>query len=114
FFIACIVFLSDLLFFPTRRSSDLSSGTWGALGVVTSGRAGLPGPLSQLFVARGSTPQIAVVAAGVANHAGLGGPKIGAPRNYGNACRYGTEKASNGTGERYSARSIHDTERLVD
>src|SRR5690606_30775542 len=93
-------------------ASASSSGTWGALGVVTSGRAGLPGPLSQFFVARGSTPQIAVVAAGVANHAGLGGPKIGVPRNSGNAYLYGTEKANNGTGERYSAASIHATEVL--
>lgn len=93
-------------------ASASSSGTWGALGVVTSGRAGLPGPLSQFFVARGSVPRIAVVAAGRANHAGAGGPKIGVPRDSGNAYLYGTEKANNGTGERYSDASIHATKVL--
>src|SRR5690606_40573747 len=71
-------------------ASASSSGTWGALGVVTSGRPGLPGPLSQFFVARGSVPRIAVVAAGRANHAGSGGPKVGVPRDSGNAYLYGT------------------------
>jgi hypothetical protein len=46
------------------------SGNMPSLGIVTSGRAGLPGPLSQLCLGRDGT--FFVVAAGRANHAGAG------------------------------------------
>jgi hypothetical protein len=90
-------------------ASSVTSGTWGAIGTVTHGRPDVPGPLSQFFVARGSVPQIAVVAAGRANHGGLGGPHKGIPQHSANAYTYGIEKANNGVGESYTDASIRAT-----
>lgn len=87
-------------------ASSSKSGTWGALATVVAGRPDLRGPLSQFQVARGGTPQLAVVAAGIANHAGTGGPKIGVPANRGNQELYGSEVANNGTGEPYTKATI--------
>lgn len=87
-------------------ASSSKSGKWGALSIVTSGRSGLQGPLSQFVIARGDTPHVAVVAAGRANHAGIGGPHKGIPGNSANSYTYGIEKANNGTGESYSNASI--------
>jgi hypothetical protein len=88
-------------------ASSTASGKWGALGVVTNGRPGIPGPLSQFQVARGRTPAVAIVAAGRANHAGVGGPHKGIPANSGNAYLYGAEKANNGVNESYSDEAIY-------
>jgi len=93
-------------------ASSVTSGTWGAIGTVTHGRPDVPGPLSQFFVARGSVPQIAVVAAGRANHGGLGGPHKGIPQHSANAYTYGIEKANNGVGESYTDASIRATRAL--
>lgn len=87
-------------------ASSTRSGTWGALGIITYGRSGIPGPLSQFQVARGDVPRVAVVAAGRANHAGAGGPWNGIPANSGNAYLYGAEKANNGIDEQYSDESL--------
>lgn len=90
-------------------ASSTRSGLWGALGAIVNGRGGphpVPGPLSQFQVARGGTPQLVVVAAGIANHAGTGGPKIGVPANRGNQQLYGAEVANNGVGEKYSDATI--------
>lgn len=85
-------------------ASSVLSGTWGALGTIIRGRPadGIPGPLSQLQVARGTIPQIAVVTAGRGNHAGVGGPLAGVPRDSGNRWLLGMEKANSGVGEPYS------------
>lgn len=87
-------------------ASSIRSGEWGALPVVTTGYGSLPGPLSQFTIARClRVPQIAVVAAGRANHAGLGGPlDVGGglviPKDSANRYSYGVEKANNGLDER--------------
>ena len=47
-----------------------SKGTMASLNVLINGRTGLPGPLAQLGLGRDGT--FYVIAAGVANHAGLG------------------------------------------
>jgi hypothetical protein len=64
-----------------------------SLNVVTNGRAGLPGPLCNVYLARNGTA--VVVAAGRANHAGLGG-YLGL---VGNSAVYGIEAESAGDGD---------------
>jgi hypothetical protein len=79
-------------------ASTIKSGNWGALGIIVSGRTGIPGPLAQFQVARDGT--WAVVAGGRANHAGAGGPWNGIPRDSGNRYLYGVEVAGT-RGETY-------------
>lgn len=98
-----------LLFAPRavldhHDASTIKSGEWGSLGVITRGRDGIPGPLAQFQVARSLVvPQVAIVAAGRANHGGTGGPlKVGGitiPKDSANAYAYGVEKANNGIDE---------------
>lgn len=61
--------------FVDHHTAGARTGWAPSLGVVINGRAGIPGPLSQLFTPR--NPQgkrnVHVVAAGRANHAGKGG-----------------------------------------
>lgn len=86
-------------------ASTVKSGEWGALGIIVTGRVDVPGPLSQFQVARclDNVPKFAVVAAGRANHAGVGGPlRFGpdtVPANSGNSWVYGAEKSNDGVGE---------------
>lgn len=70
-------------------------GTTGrpSLGVVTNGRAGLPGPLCNVYLGRDGT--CVVVAAGRANHAGAGGFRGLA----GNSAAYGIEAECGGDGD---------------
>jgi hypothetical protein len=93
-------------------ASSRKSGEWGALGIIVEGRPGVPGPLSQFQIARclDGRPRLAVVAAGRANHAGLGGPLPGIPQNTGNSYLYGAEAANDGLGEPYTdaAHYAHD------
>lgn len=53
-----------------HHTAGPATGNMPSLGIVTNGRAGLPGPLSQLCLGRDGT--YFVVAAGRANHAGPG------------------------------------------
>lgn len=87
--------------FEHHDASSLKTGNSGALGIIVAGRPGIPGPLSQFQVGRDGT--WFVVAAGRANHAGLGGPKVGIPADSGNQYAYGVEVANNGVDEPYSA-----------
>jgi hypothetical protein len=90
-------------------ASTIKSGEWGSLGMIIAGRSDVPGPLSQFQVARclDGVPKVAVIADGIANHAGLGGPlrlpngRI-IPANSGNSHLYGAEKANNGVDEPYT------------
>ncbi|HEY9354626.1 MAG TPA: hypothetical protein VIP28_15295 [Nocardioides sp.] len=87
-------------------ASSRKSGEWGAIGIIRYGRADIPAPLSQFQGARclDGVPRIGVVAAGRANHAGLGGPMWGlVPRDDGNAWLYGCEWANDGLGEPFTA-----------
>ncbi|MFJ2518640.1 N-acetylmuramoyl-L-alanine amidase [Cellulosimicrobium cellulans] len=64
-----------------------------SLKVVRDGRAGLPGPLANVFLARSGV--VVVVAAGRANHAGVGGWR----GLVGNSKVFGTEAESAGDGD---------------
>lgn len=91
-------------------AASIKSGEWGALGLILDGAArGIPGPLSQFQVARclDGVPKVAIVADGVASHAGIGGPYrfdsgLVVPANAANGWLYGTEVANNGLGEAYT------------
>ncbi len=80
-------------------ASPLSTGLRGYLASIVKGRADLPGPLAQFQVSRDGV--WFVVAAGRANHAGVGGPMLGIPANSANAYAYGVEVANNGRSEPY-------------
>lgn len=64
------------------------------LNILIGGRSDLPGPLCNLAFGRGG--EVYVVAAGWANHAGVGGPIGGVPLNAGNGWLIGIEAESSG------------------
>lgn len=77
-----------------------ASGNLPCLGIVTVGRSDLSGPLCNILLGRDGT--VVLIAAGRANHAGLGGPFRGIPQDSGNAFTIGIEWENNGVGEKYS------------
>jgi N-acetyl-anhydromuramyl-L-alanine amidase AmpD len=93
-------------------ASTRKAGEWGALGIIRDGRPDVPGPLAQFQIGRclDGVARVAVVAAGRANHAGKGGPLLGAPRDSGNSWLYGAEAANDGVSEPYTdaAHRAHD------
>ncbi len=86
-------------------------GEWGFLNATVNGRGGaspVPGPLSQFHVARClSVPQIAVCAAGRANHAGRGGPYGPVPQDEGSSWLYGIEKSHGGVSDEPMTEDFH-------
>lgn len=80
-----------------HTASNPASGDAPALGICTVGRSDLPGPLCQFLVGRDGT--VYFIAAGRANHAGLGGPIKGIPQDSGNSYLYGVECENSGVGE---------------
>lgn len=82
-----------------HTASNPDRGPAPALGTVTNGRSDLPGPLCNVLVARDGT--VYCVAAGYANHAGLGGPFKSVPLDSGNRYLAGVEVENDGVGERW-------------
>jgi hypothetical protein len=74
-----------------HHTAGAARGNAPSLGVCINGRSGLPGPLCQVLVGRDLTCY--VIAAGRANHAGLGGWK----GLTGNSSVYGVERENVGT-----------------
>lgn len=75
------------------------SARWAGVGsptlnLLTNGRSDLAGPLCNLAFGRGG--EVYVVAAGWANHAGVGGPQGLVPRDQGNGWMIGIEAESSG------------------
>jgi len=60
--------MSDIRTIACHHTAGPATGDHPSLNIVRDGRAGLPGPLAQLFLARGGDWY--VVAAGLSNHAG--------------------------------------------
>ncbi|MGH2663696.1 MAG: N-acetylmuramoyl-L-alanine amidase [Actinomycetota bacterium] len=87
-----------------HTASNRHSGPAPSLGIVTHGRAGIPGPLCNILIARNG--KIFLVAGGKANHAGLGGPLRGIPRDSANRYTVGFEVENDGVGERWSRELI--------
>lgn len=84
-----------------HTASGRSSGAIPSLGIVTNGRAGIPGPLCNILIGRPVRKKIIVVliAGGKANHAGYGGPLRGIPRDSANKYTVGVEVENDGVGE---------------
>lgn len=102
-------------------ASTRKTGEWGFLGAITRGRSGpspVPGPLGNFQIARclDGIPKVAVVAAGIANHAGRGGPRLSGgiliPENRANGRTYGAEKANDGVGEPHTPACHYATDAL--
>lgn len=66
-----------------------------SLNICINGRAGLPGPLCNVYIGRDL--RCYVVASGIANHAGVGGPYGRIPRNAGGRYTVGFEIEHTGT-----------------
>lgn len=79
-----------------HHTAGAATGNFPSLPVLVSGRAGLPGPLANLGLARDGTWY--VIAAGRANHAGAGVLPF-CPRNQGNEHLIGVEAESTGRGD---------------
>lgn len=77
-----------------HHTAGPATGNAPSLGICINGRSGLPGPLCNVFIARDNTCY--VVAAGRANHAGLGGWR----GLSGNSSVYGIERENVGYGDR--------------
>lgn len=87
-----------------HTGSNRDSGNAPCLGLVTWGTADVGGPLCNILLARDGT--IYFVAAGKANHAGIGGPFRGIPENSANTYAIGVEIENDGRGEPYPKRQI--------
>lgn len=93
-----------------HTASSAGSGNFASRGTVVNGRPDLPGPLCQVLLGRDGT--VMLVAAGYANHAGYGGPKMGVPANRGNSFTIGIEAENNGLGEPWSKAQMNAYYRL--
>lgn len=87
-----------------HTASNRNSGKAPCLGLVIRGTSKIPGPLCNILIGRDGT--IFLVAAGYANHAGLGGPNRGVPKNSGNRYLVGFEVENDGRGEPWSRELI--------
>jgi LysM repeat protein len=96
-----------------HTASNRNSGPRPALGTVLNGRqladgTFLPGPLCNILVGRDNVMYL--VAAGRANHAGLGGPWRNIPVDSGNKYMIGVEVENDGIGEPFQKELLHACE----
>ena len=91
-------------FVEHHTASNKDSGNAPALGICTWGRDDIPGPLCNILFGRDGT--VFFVAAGKANHAGIGGPNHGIPADSANTYALGGEIENNGIGEPYPAKQM--------
>lgn len=87
-----------------HTASGRNSGNAPCLGLVTRGTSVVPGPLCNVLIGRNGT--IYLVAAGKANHAGLGGPLRGIPKDSANKYAVGFECENDGRGEPWSKEQL--------
>src|SRR5437762_7460474 len=80
-----------------HTASNRKSGSDPSLAICVQGRSDLPGPLCHLMIGRDGT--VYLVAAGRANHAGLGGPWRNIPQDSANTYTIGVEVENDGVGE---------------
>jgi hypothetical protein len=95
-------------------ASSIAAGDWGSIGVIINGRDGIPPPLSQFQRPRclDDVPTMGIVAAGRANHAGVGGPYrlpdgTVIPADSANRYAYGREAAWAGPTESRRPAAVH-------
>lgn len=90
---------TPMAFFEHHTASPATSGPAPALGIVTTGRSDLPGPLANFHISRKGV--VTLVAAGYCNHGGFGGPHKGIPLNSANRYAFAVEIENDGRGEPY-------------
>lgn len=83
-----------------HTASSRAGGPAPAIGTVTFGRPGIPGPLCQILVDR--LGRVHMIAAGYANHGGYGGPWGDIPADSANRYSVGIEVENDGVGEPWS------------
>jgi hypothetical protein len=93
-----------------HTASSRTGGAVPSLRIVTEGRADLPGPLCHVLVGRDGSAW--VIAAGYANHGGLGGPWKSVPLNSANRYMVGVEVENNGIGEPWSREVLAACDRV--
>jgi LysM repeat protein len=93
-----------------HTASNRNSGPAPALAICVNGRSDLPGPLCNVMIGRDGT--VYVIAAGRANHAGLGGPWRSIPKDSGNAYTVGVEVENDGVGEQWSQELLRVCDRV--
>lgn len=77
-----------------HTAGPAAGGNYPSYNTVLNGRTGIPGPLSQFGLGRDGT--VILFAGHRANHAGVGGPKVGVPADSGNAYLWGIECENDG------------------
>lgn len=82
-----------------------------SLNIITNGRTGVPGPLSQFLLARDGT--VYLISGNRANHGGYGGPIAGIPKDSGNRYAWGIEAENDGRGEPWGAAQLNAYYRLT-
>jgi hypothetical protein len=87
-----------------HTASNKNSGDAPCLGLVTRGTSLVPGPLCNILISRSGV--VYLVAAGKANHAGLGGPLRGVPENSANLMSVGFECENDGRGEPWGRKQL--------
>ena len=87
-----------------HTASSKQSGAAPSLAICVHGRSDLPGPLCHVMVGRDGT--VYVVAAGRANHAGLGGHWRNIPQDSANSYLAGVEVENDGRGEPWNEKQL--------
>lgn len=87
-----------------HTASARTGGACPALRICTEGRADIPGPLCNILVGRDAVAYL--VAAGYANHGGLGGPYLSVPVNSANRYFVGVEVENDGVSEPWNPRQL--------
>lgn len=77
-----------------HTAGPTGGGNYPSYNTVLNGREGLEGPLSQFGLGRDGT--VLLFGAHRANHAGVGGPRAGIPKDSGNAYLWGIEAENSG------------------
>ena len=78
-----------------HTAGPAAGGNYPSLNTVEYGRSDLAGPLSQFGLGRDGT--VYVIGGHRANHAGVGGPLVGIPKDSANAYMWGIEAENSGT-----------------
>jgi hypothetical protein len=88
-----------------HTASPKGSGAVPSLKICIEGRSDLPGPLCHALVGRDGV--VHLIAAGRANHAGLGGPRLTIPQDSANSYMAGVEVENSGVGEPWPEQQLN-------
>jgi CubicO group peptidase (beta-lactamase class C family) len=103
--------MGDLRGIMLHHTAGPAEGNYPSLNIVRDGDSSLPGPRAQLGLARDGT--WIVIAAGLAYHAGEGGPWESVPKDQGNEFMIGIEAESVGTRQDWTKEQLDSYPRGV-